>query len=316
MTFQKDILNLLICLFFSILLTSINWEDVQGQNFVDKSQSLIVLSEKTYDLKLDFTFESIIFNLSNEQLWNQGVRYLYFDLDIELLSIFNFISFLSSFVFSTFILKYSKPIFLFLLLNPIIIDLFFSQFRFSLTISLFLLSIMLFDKNKWLSIFLWVLILFIHTTSILFIIIFIFERYYLKNINYKTVILSILFGLIVSLLLGPFRNIILSLINDRRINYQIGSNNFLFSFFWIFYCFVFIKFSNFKITNKSNVIILLILLSIFSFNIMLNVYSVRFLAVALPFFIISIRNLNKEIRMSIISIYIFYDLFQWFYWVK
>jgi hypothetical protein len=316
--FTKKTHNIFICFIFSILFTSINWEEVQGLNFVDKSQSLNVLTERTFELNLNFSFENLLFNITNEQLWNQGIRFLYFDLNIPILTIFYFISFISSFIFSYFILKKTKPIFLLLLFNPIIIDLFFSQFRFSLSISIFLLGIINYDKQKhrWLTFSLWISIMFIHTSSVIFIIIAILDKTLFKNTTKKIIIPAVLFGLIISLMLGPFRTIILTLVDDRRINYEIGSNNLLFSLFWIFYTLILIINMYFFSMTKSRNFILLILLCVFTFNTFFNIYSLRFLAVAFPFFIVSLISLKKEIKRPIILLYLLYSLLQWYYWIK
>jgi hypothetical protein len=314
-----SILNLLVALSFALLVWSINWEGIRGAQFADRTVTARVLESNYYDVDIRMSVESIVFNLTHETLWNQGIRFLIHDKGIQISTIFSVISFLTVFVFSVCVVSQAGIWYLLFLINPLVIDLAFSQMRFSLAITILYLTASL--DSRYLKLLLALCAFFIHTASVLIVFSYLIceltARQRLRfgwSTNRVFFSLTIV-ALMLVLLMGPVGNAILKALGDRRADYINLSSGAFITVFWFLYLSyygaqiktLFIK----PYAMLSYLFILLfVLLSVF------DMYGSRFLALAYPLIIVTASKMTSRYKIGVILTHVLYGLTSWTYWIS
>lgn len=259
--------------------------------------------------------------VSSEWLWHYLMRELIF-YGVELQIIFLIITLFYSVVFSVYLARSYGLIVLILLLNPLVIDFAFSQLRLAFAISLLGL-ILLLGKRGVYSFVLAGLTPFIHTASLIFIIIYLFSffaskisRVYKIGGQYVFSFL-VLCGVSVSLIVGPFRELILvtlSIRDRREVVNEALSSSILYSSFWIILLLIIaVRSKVYKYSPESAYGV--VILSLVTTNAVVGGYSTRFLAASMPLLIVSMMEIKGIWRVIALSLYVVYAVAQWLYWL-
>lgn len=277
-----------------------------------------------------FLFEESIFSyvrfsgikdyFINEFLWHYYVISL-INNGVDLEVIFFCVSFFSLLMPAMLVLKYGKPWMLIFLVNPLIVDFSFSQLRSALAVSILILAFFLKDRHRYIAIGVVLVAMLVHTASIIFLYIYIFivfmdefsRKFKLGKSIYLIFILML--GALISIALGPLREWILIVLGDRRAEYPDMRSSFQYSLFWMLMLFAMIF--NYKEMMKSFFgKYSYVVLSIVTFNVLHGGYSTRFLAAALPIFILTIFDFERWRKICMVSMFIIYITLQWFFWLR
>ena len=307
--------HIVISFCFALLFFSINWESIRSVKFIDRDRYESNMSKSFY-LSDKSKIYSISYHISNETLWNIGVRYLVFFQKIKAKYIFNFITFSIIFIYSLFILKYTNNfLYLFLLFTPIFIDFSFSQLRMGLA-TFFLYLLFLNIRRRFVLIFI-IPIFFIHSASVLFFIIFFMTSYiYKKYENHITKLFIYNIILVFSILLILiYKDNILSYVGDRRLFVKDNSNGAFFTLFFIGLI-TFLLFNFSKIKEKFIFILMFNFILIFILTSFFNIYSIRYISVSLPLLIISVSELNNQMKKFILFYFFSFITIHFYLWVK
>jgi hypothetical protein len=306
--------KILIAAFLAFLLVQVNWEELKGVTFEDKENTIAVMRiDREYDL---FSLSDAI---SNETLWNIGFLYLVHNNNMDIDVIFKNVSFLCVFVFVLLVLVEGHYLLFFFLINPLIIDFCFSQYRSALAMALLYLAYMLRKRRIYLPILILLPAVFIHTSVLLILLIYFLIFILLKKFRSqkkKLIFFSCLIALVICIILGPFRDIILTYFNDRRADIKYPhSSGLLFSIFWIILAVYFlIQRKNFY--NNELLLTGIVLLFIYLINtLVLNIYGSRFLSIGFVIFLVAISKFKGAHLKIIIPLFVLNSLIQWIYWL-
>lgn len=311
--------------FLAVILATIAiyipWDELRNLPFVDRRNYLAYFKyeENILDyVKLDHWYNY----LTNEVLWHTAIPYLIKNQGIQPVIIFNSISFFCIFTFAFFVARYKNIYAVLLLINPLLITLSFDQMRSALSFSLLLWAFMLPRKLFFVSIAIAAITPLIHTSCALFIAIYAglisLSRLYSKRIINRKMVITVLVmvGLLMSFAFGSLMHTVLEAMGDRRANRVLvdASEGVKYTLFWI----LFLGFCLFQGKNFYRNIICnyaVIILSFVSFNLIFGGYSLRFLATGLPFFCVTMFELDKTSQKIVIPIFIVYAIAQWYYWL-
>ena len=299
---------------FSLLFVQVDWDKIKDIGFVDKENTTRVMSnDKEYE------FISITDAVSGEQFWNFGFMYLVHNKNIDIDLIFKSISFFCIFIFALLVLVEGHYIMLLFLINPLIIDLCFSQFRSAFAFSLLCLAFILGKKRPYLTILILIPAVFIHTSVLLIISIY-FIMYIItnkfRNQKKKLIFFSCVIALVVSLILGPFRDAIFTYLNDRRAGLDYSHHSgFLFSIYWMILA-VFFLIQRKDFYNNRVILTGIVLLFIYLINtLVLNIYGSRFLSLGFVCFLVAMSKFKRTDLIFITPLFIFFNLFYWISWI-
>ncbi len=310
--------------FLAILFTAYPWENFAG-GFVDRAvyKNYFLYEVSVLDYKKFTTFFDYV---TNEYLWHFVIKNLIAYIEIEW--VFLAISLFAAVVFFNFIVTQHGFIALAFLINPLIVDLFFSQLRLALAFAILLFAYQL--TNRYILAFCAVVAAFIHTAVLLFVLIFFIARL-VSRFNFIILISSssesdaskyfkyaILFsaGLLISLLLGPLREPLLSIVGDRRATYSPDMTSTLaYTSLWLLLLPVFLlqteKWFKSEINCFATIITTLVVFCYF-----FSTYGTRFLAAGLPMIICAIMDMDEPWKaISLIAI-TGYMILQWIYWFR
>ncbi len=303
---------------YSFLMVLVPWEVIHGKEFVDLERYTNYFLSGTSVLEYR-SFETIADMFLGEILWHSVIPYLNNVVGINLEYIFTGISFICGVSFSAFLYKRVGVWALLFLINPLFISLAFSQLRMALAFSLLIIA---YEYRKYFLHFVLALAsIFIHTSMLLFISLFLFVRIvvYLGHRNLidtlinKIVLLFV--GVIFALLLGPLRDVLLGFFGDRRIGYGDISSSLLYTSIWIGLLLISLiqskKFYEDEVNSYA-----VIMLTIASLSSVVGGYTTRLLAVSLPFILVAIFNFAKKSRTITIFVLVIYMVFQWVYWIQ
>lgn len=122
-------------------------------------------------------------------------------------------------------------------------------------------------------------------------------------------------GCATSIILGPARFYLLSIIGDRRAEWQDLSSSFQYLSFWIVYFGLVLY--NWKGTlNSYEGRVTFIVLAFISTSLVTESYSTRVISALFPFLIISMSQWNLT-RLNIpLYLFIPYAFAQWLYWLR
>lgn len=297
---------------FAIFISFIPWEEIRNYEFVDLRRNIDKFNFPEYYYGYYVDFYSLKSFISDEPLWyfmNLNAKNMGFSADF----FFIFLSFISLTIIGKYIIERSKYLYLLFLINPVSLDFFLSQQRNSLSFVLLLLLFFVFEKK-----YKYLLMLFlplIHSLSALLALIFfasnliknkLHENFFLLNV----VILNI--SLFLSFFLAYGRYFLAGYTDDNRFGeYEAEVHSLLYLFPWVMYLF-WVTFFSFK--KNINYILLVFFLSMYVFLTLFEFYAVRFLAMAIPFFIVNFFNIRfNKILMILFSIH--QIILMWF-WLK
>jgi len=225
---------------------------------------------------------------------------------------------LSSYVILYFLVERVNPLYAILVVtNPIYIDLICSQIRSALAVALLILAFQ--TKRKKLSFLFSICALGIHTVA--FYLLFVFHL--LKQINRhasfrEAMIITIILGISSSVFFAFGLDAVLSFLGDRRAKLANSGSSLLYSVFW-FSCAIIIIIgfkSDERLTTETKLISLCVvfLMTQFLFNSVFGIYGSRFLAIGFPLLFVCISVLRINMKVLILSLLVFYQSVQIFYW--
>lgn len=312
---QKFLIKIIIAIFYTAFLCFVPWEDFRSIKFADREKYIdYFLYQVNVISYLDL--RTITDYITGEWLWHASISNLATKIDLQI--IFLSISFLCIFVFSSFLIINYGLLSVLFLINPLVIDFAFSQYRMALAISFLYLGYFARNSKLWIPFV--VAAPFLHTGSIIFIVIyFVSNKVALRNINsshdssIKFKMVLVLVGFLISFLLGPLREQVLGYFGDRRVGYAEISSSFSYLSVWILLFVVLLAQKKYFLNYEENCFSIVIL-SIVMLNIIFAGYSTRFLAASYPLLIGSILSVKRELKNLYIKIFLLYCFIQWIYW--
>lgn len=319
---KHNIYILIYSLFLAVILSSIPWEYFRTGGFGDRLYYITYIDFISNRIEW-FDFSGLLNKIFNEWGWHYFLNFLQKKFGFDS-SVILFLVSLFALTVAFFVVSLYKRFYLCLfLINPMYIDFFYSQIRLSFAIAFVYLSVIMFDKNKLLSVIILIPSFFIHTSSFIFIFIF-YSAVFLAKVSFissiKKYLISLLVGAIAAIATGPYMSVILGSFDDRRAEeYGDFSSPVLYMIYWIgLFLFIGIKaFSNkidslniyyFYITSS---ILTMVFLSIF-----LGGYPSRFIVASFPFIILAISEFRGKNEFAISFLYILYTAILWIFWVS
>lgn len=305
--------NLFWAIVFALFFVNIPWEIIKGIEFTD-IESYVERFNSNIQLGLLIDDGSLISYITSEYLWAALIISLK-KIGFPLVFIFKLISFFSILILSFFIYKKSKNFILssILLLNPLMVDFIMSQLRNSFALSIIILAFL--SKNRWVKLILLLSSTMIHSSSVIIIFLILILDNLNYNGKYKNLGILIIIGILIAFTLSLGREYILSLIGDRRAEIQQPESSLLYSIFWIFYISLIIYLKKLSVKDLPIKISFTITL-IFFFSVIFGTYASRYLAILLPFLIITIMSLNRANRNFSTGILFFYQIILLTYWAN
>ena len=320
----RTFFNTIAVLGFVTVVVAVPWEEIfraiNGYGFIDKGVYSDYFLNRTNILDYK-EFNSILSYVSNEFLWHYAIGWLINNTGILIDHVFLAISFITLLIFGLLLAKWQGIYALPLLLNPLVIDFAFSQYRLALAISILSAVYLLHERYRAISVALVLTSLFIHSGTTLFILIYaatwLVQWLSVRFRIGRSAVFVILFatGGVISLLIGPLREMILSAIGDRRAEYHDMSSSFLYSLFWIALLIPFYL-SRRYLVGLDYARYALVIVSIVFVNVFHGGYSTRFLAAAFPCIVSGILSLQGVMKASVVILFIAYAAFQWLYWFR
>jgi len=309
--------KLALCLLFSFCYVFIvPWAEIKGTDFTDVANYLARMQNLSQGSVFDLEFG--VGFLFSEWLWKlllYSVTIIFSDLEMGLLVL----SFLSLFLYLMFFTRHlSLLLVLFFTTNPMFIDLIMSQVRIALAFSVFLFC--LDSKNGITKAFLIVTAFFIHSAVLLFLSIIIIIRLLrlLKLSKRSLLIMSVFLGLFVSLFMEYGVVWFLSLVGDRRAEqggFEGGSSIFYAAIWFFIATWLAIRAKAESEYETTIISFSIVMMAIFFFNSVLNVYGQRFVSVSLGIILFSIKRVRVYEQAYLFSFASVYYYFQWIYWV-
>lgn len=307
-----------IALLFSLVMFTIPWEQLAGREFEDKEvyvENFIYLqsfgNEKEHANLKDFFF--------NEALWDVVVLNASSFFEVPVVTVLNAITFLCLFSFSRYLIKRHGAISVLFLVNPLVVDFAFSQLRLALAISLVMLAMSL-RRRAWMLAVI-VIACFIHTATLLFIAMWIvsskiisrLDRWRAPVVLWALSVIGI--GIMVSLIIGPFREGLLSYFGDRRVEYDLKAASFLYVSYWLFALLLVPLQKKNYFRDGANLLAVACMSTLVGATI-LGVTGIRFVSAVFPLVVSSLltmaQPLNSLLALGLLS----YSGLQWFYWFQ
>jgi len=315
---QNSIIALISSLLFAALFSMVEWEWVQGGIFVDREVYFSIFRSAP-ELDISFNFIQIVAYVVNEQFWSQLIRWLSESVGLSLTTVFGIISFLLVFSYAYFVSSKVGPLAILMLVNPLLVDLAYSQLRMSLAMVFLLFA---FNSQNWYFRILFLVFgCFIHTASFLFIFIVLCVIFSIRVTckyrfnRFNCYMLLVFTGFCIALMVGPLRTFILQYLGDRRVVYDASATSWTYASVWI----AILGAASFQLSsffrNHVNAIAL-VFLSVYTFCTVFSVYGLRFLAAALPFFVVALCRFGSLERAFVVLVYAAYTIVQWLYWIR
>lgn len=313
-------IHVICAMLFAAVVGNIPWENVRDFQFIDRENYYYYF---TYGQNiLEYTKLTEWYHyLTNEVLWHLTIPYILSKYNVSITLVFDCITQFTLFTFALFLSRNKGLAGVLLLFNPLLMTLAFDQLRSALSFSLLLWAYMLPKKMLPIALMLVLAAPLIHTSSILFVLIYacLTALSYVQSkfsLNKLIVVSMLVFaGLIMSLAFGELFHYVLSLVGDRRAERVLAdsSSGIKYTSFWFLFL-VLILFQRPDFFNKITRNYSVIILSFVSFNTLFGGYSLRFLAVSLPFLVITMLELNRISRFIAITLFAVYASIQWYYW--
>lgn len=320
---RYKLFNILFSLIVASIFCSINWENVfPKQYFEDRRVNRLIFESGFNKLNyVDEYYSSPLSYLTNEWGWE---FFLYTVNDVVGLNFelsFGIISFLSVFISNYIFISYLPKSYSLLLYNPWFFDFIYSQSRLAFALSIISVAFFL-RKLKIISFILILYALTIHTSILLFLIIFLLSYYFSVTNYYKQYfknLMAIIIGSVLALITGPVFLYILSYFGDRRASVYEKidmSNSALTLMPWIIVYSVFLlNIFKGKFVKDFSSYVSLIILTIVSINTLIfDGYVIRFLVAVYPLIIFSVfKQFNKDSIKFFLIFYLFYILIGWYF---
>lgn len=305
---KRAVVAFVACIFISFSFVLVPWEALRLGEFWDR-EVYRQHFEHGYS-KLDFfEYGSALSYVTDEFLWYyiiSGLNRL--GLDLEL--IFYLISFFYMAVFSIYVVKKAGYVYVLFLLNPLVVDLAHSQMRLALALSILLFA---FESRK--AVLFLILALAasaVHTAAILFSALWVIVRF-LSGRPFNNVILMLLISLFLAVILGPAREMVLSLVGDRRAEYEIYEHSLVYASIWVLLLF-FLSLKRGENWRRPELVFAFTLLGLVCFNFIFKTYNSRFVAAGIPFFAIAISHLSVLPRSLMAFFSAVYFSAHWYLW--
>jgi len=304
---------LMISFIIAFIFVHLPWELIRGTEFAD-AENYIARFNGFIDTEQLVGGGNFLSYISSEFLWVVLIQNLQvLNLNVEdILLIFSFVTF-SVFIYFLFISTSNFILTTILIINPLIIDFVMSQVRNSFALSIIIIAFLC--KHKQIRYILLVISSMIHSSSLIFIVLILI----LDNVYYidkrKNFFFLLCLGLLFGLVITEGRDFILELLGDRRSGIVQPKSSFLFSVFWILYFSLMIRLKDFNIADiytKFSFVILVIFVS----SVFFGTYASRYLAVMLPFLIISTLNLKGTSKYLACTVLFMYQILQFSYWIN
>jgi hypothetical protein len=321
---HRKYLHLSALLFFVVAMMLIQWpvifENIYGHGFTDRNtyKNYFLNGESVLIYK---KFEGVVAYITDEFLWHYLIGTAATSLGISIELVFHVITITCLCVFGAIIISKRRPLALLLLINPLVIDFAFSQLRLALAISILGAAYVLKTRYRLITLIFVICSLFIHTASMIFIIIYVALRVVdslANQLNYGYWVrfaLLCLIGFSISIAIGPLREAMLSAIGDRRADYPDMSSTLAYSSFWVFLLFAIGSRAK-SLMKEEYQQYSVVILSIVTMNIFHGGYSARFLAASFPFLISTVLSFRGVYGLMMLFLFIFYAILQWLYWLR
>ena len=318
---QNSYLNYLLSFFFAIVFVyAISWTTESNdfadiKNYIDRIIYLRDGGDEAESWGIAWLF--------SEPLWKEVIIFIGYAFE-DYRAVIYFISFLIAFTYVSFLMKrvevYVAMIFLF---NPMTVDLFMGQIRSAVAFSLVLIAYNLFEKNndkKIVPIILLMMAFFIHISMLIFYGVF----YLLYRLNQKVedkkyYLIAILTALFIALFMKYGANIILLIVSDTHANYEevIESSSVAYSITWFIIAMIVATFAEFK-DSKNRIVVAyaVTIMCFFFFSSILGMFAARYVALVMPFIIISISYLPKHYKQGTYLLLLVYNIYSFKYWLK
>ncbi|MBE7526251.1 MAG: hypothetical protein HS120_00830 [Burkholderiales bacterium] len=320
----RTVFNTIVVLGFVTMVAAVPWEEIfraiNSHGFMDKEvyADYFLNQVSVLDYK---EFNSILSYVSNEFLWHYAISWLVSSTGVLIDYVFLAISCITLLIFGLLLAKWQGIYALPLLINPLVIDFAFSQYRLALAISILGAAYLLHGRYRAVSFALVLASLFIHSGTTLFLLIYaaVWLVQWL-SVHFRigcSAVFAILFaiGSFISLLIGPLREVILSVIGDRRAEYIDMSSSLLYSLFWAALLIPFYL-SRRYLMALDYARYALVIVSIVFVNLFHGGYSTRFLAAAFPGIVAAVLGLHGTIKTLVTVLFIAYAMLQWLYWLR
>ena len=308
----------LIYAFFYIYL--IPWTELAGGEFVDiysYLERIVYLHDGRHEAEY-FGLKWLI----SEPLW-KAMIIAFGNFFTDYRAVLYGVSFVTVFVYVSFLIKrvefYIAMIFLF---SPMMVDLFLAQLRSVFAFSIVLIAYNLYENNKdakFLTIILLIMATLIHMSMPIF-----YAVYYLmyrlndKVEDYKYYFFAIITGLFIALFMKYGSNLILTMIGDRHAGYDeyIASASIAYSIAWFIITVILATFGDFSDREKRvGVAYAITFMAFFFFASVLNIFAARYVAIIMPFIILSISYLPKHIKQGTYLFLAVYIVYSYKYWL-
>lgn len=311
----RAILINIACLIFAAFYQMPNWpelfEQISGHPMVDRSvyERMLLEQDLPTDRLQDFTIVQLF---SLEWLWNAGLsvatRYVGATPD----EVFTIISLIFLWRFAVETAYRAGLISILLLINPLVVDLAFSQLRLALALAIMCLCYRgQFGRIG--TVVGYTLCASIHTAIVLFAAMHFAASRPHNKLSWGWAVLLVALGVSVSLATGPFRDEILQVVGDRRIDYHDMSSSLMYLSFWfLMWAFLVLKYP--ETLSASDSRYALIVLSVVVANIFTGGYSTRFIAASFPWLISTMCSWPSKPQGMMALVFIPYAIFQWAYW--
>jgi len=316
-------LNWLLSLIYAFLFVYvIPWVDLNGGEFLDIQS---YLEQITYIHEGGKEAEvSGIQLILHEPLWRAVVIFIG-DTFTNYRDALYIISFFTVFVYTSFLIKrvefYIAMIFL---INPMMVNLFIEQVRSVFAFSIVLIAYDLASSSKErypkLPIALFVVASLIHASMPLFYLFYyILYRYNSRIQDYKYYFIALVFGLFIALFMKYGITYILTMLGDRHANYDeyIAGASIAYSIAWMVIASILGTFGDFSNRDRRVVVAYsIMIMSYFFFASALGIFATRFVALIMPFIIISIGYLPKHIKQWTYLFLLLYNIYSFKYWFQ
>jgi hypothetical protein len=294
------------------------WESISGRGFEDRS----VYLEKFSYLKSVLEEQEVSGFLSfytNEVLWDGTVRTIAGALDLQFDTVLYFVTFFCLFSFTIFVFRNAGLSAILLLLNPLVVDFAFSQLRLAFAISLLIHASS--SRKRLISLFLITSACFVHSATVLFVLMHWLAAWAHRKLQERSLSMASVnmilmgFGFLIALVIGPFREVLLHSIGDRRAEYTAAASTIGYASFWIlFLCLV--PLQGKKLYRDSFSMVAIICVAVFVGTTVLGVFGLRFLSALYPLIVVALLRFDRPAREALVLGFVAYTTVQWIYWVQ
>lgn len=321
---NKDYFRILVAAIFGIVASFTPWPNIvielSGAPMWDRS--VYISSIESGKTVLSYiSFDNLLSYFLFEFLWARLLNFISYSPYLHYETLFQIISTFSLLTFAIILAQRTHFFALIFLLNPLIIDLIYSQLRLSLAISILMWLIILRIRAWYIFLPFAAFVTAIHTSMVIFVAVHFVAlvtapgalRYGLSPQTRITML--VLFGFSVGILVGPLRELILSVLGDRRADYPSASSSLVYLSYWIV-LFISLVVDQSRTLKSYESRYAVAILGIIFINMFTGFYSSRFIAALLPFLIVSSFSVFGKYNFFVSLPFLFYVVLQWLYYIN